>query len=197
MNVTTAFSSDLLTNKSEMKFSEELNIMIGMANVSFTENQSQLTGPNASEAASGSISSINTLLHYRFKNDSQRSWFVQANVPLASGATGSYLSSGGGLEFIWGKAASRTILKDSTTSLTISPTLRYFAAIEANIAYIAYLTETAKRSDTLLELGGYGGISYKVSNYHLRVQAGIDRGIGVNTTTLGMKAMLGGTIFLD
>ena len=67
----------------------------------------------------------------------------------------------------------------------------------ANIAYIAYVTETAKKSDTLLELGAHGGISRKVGKYHLRAQAGVDRGVGFTSTTLGMKALIGITLFLN
>jgi hypothetical protein len=165
--------------------------------VSFTENQSTLTGPNISEAASGSISSLNALLHYRFKNDTPRSWFAQTNIPIMSGSTGNYLSAGGGIEFTWGETSAKSILKDSTTSLVVLPIARYFLGIETNIAYIAYLTETAKKSDTLLEIGGYGGLSRKLGKFYLRAQAGIDRGVGVNTSTMGIKALFGGTIFLD
>ncbi len=168
-----------------------------MANVSFTENKSTLSGPNISEAASGSISSINALIHYRFKNETPRSWFVQTNIPLMSGSTGNYLSGGGGIEFTWGETSAKSILKDATTSLVVSPITRYFLGLETNIAYIAYLTETSKKSDTLLEIGGYGGLSRKVGKFYLRIQAGIDRGVGVNTSTMGIKALFGGTIFLD
>jgi hypothetical protein len=182
---------------SGLKFSNELSILLGIANVGFTENQSTLSGPNISEAASGSISSMNALLHYRFKNDSPRSWFVQTNIPIMSGSTGNYLSGGGGIEFTWGEVSAKSILKDSTTSLVVYPITRYFLGIETNIAYIAYLTETAKKSDTLLEIGGYGGISRKIGKYYLRAQAGVDRGVGINTSTLGIKALFGGTIFLD
>ncbi len=182
---------------SGLKFSNELSILLGVANVSFTENQSTLSGPNISEAASGSISSMNALLHYRFKNDSPRSWFVQTNIPIMSGSTGNYLSGGGGIEFTWGEVSAKSILKDSTTSLVVYPITRYFLGVETNIAYIAYLTETAKKSDTLLEIGGYGGISRKIGKYYLRAQAGVDRGVGINTSTLGIKALFGGTIFLD
>jgi hypothetical protein len=193
-NISITFAQD---QKTGLKFSDELSILLGMSNTSFTENQSTLTGPNISEAASGSISGMNALLHYRFKNDTSRSWFAQANLPIMSGATGSYLSGGGGIEFTWGEISAKSILKDSTTSLVVYPRMRYFLAIETNIAYIAYLTETAKKSDTLLELGGYGGISAKLGKYYLRAQGGVDRGVGVNTSTFGFKAFFGGTIFLD
>jgi hypothetical protein len=182
---------------SGLKFSDELSILMGVANVSFTENKSTLTGPNISEAASGSISSLNALLHYRFKNDTPRSWFAQTNIPIMSGTTGNYLSAGGGIEFTWGEASAKSILKDSTTSLVVYPITRYFLGLETNIAYIAYLTETAKKSDTLLEIGGYGGLSRRLGKFCLRIQAGIDRGVGVNTSTMSMKALFGGTIFLD
>jgi hypothetical protein len=183
--------------KAGLNYSKELNIMIGMVNSSYTENESSITGPNTSEVSAGAISSINALLHYRFKNEDTHAWFAQANIPLLSGSTGSYLSAGGGLEFIWGKASTRSTLSDAKTSLTVTPTLRYFAGVESNIAYVTYFTETAKKSDTMVELGGYGGIGYKLSRYDLRFQAGFDRGIGVNTTATTIKAGVGITYYVD
>jgi hypothetical protein len=171
--------------------------MIGMANVSFTENQSTLTGPNIAEAASGSISSINAGIHYRFPTESRYAWFTQLSIPLMSSSTGTYFSGGGGLEYSWGQSASRSVLKDSTTSLVVSPVTRYFVAGELNAAYMAYTTLEAKKSDSLLEVGGFGGVSRKVSKYHLRAQAGVGRGVGVSTSTLAIKLMAGITTFFD
>ncbi len=182
---------------SGLNYSKELNIMMGMVNSSYTENESSLTGPNTSEVSAGAISSINALFHYRFKNEDTYAWFAQASVPLLSGSTGSYLSGGGGLEFIWGKASTRSTLSDSKTSLTVTPTLRFFAGLESNIAYVTYFTETAKKSDTQVELGGYGGIGYKLGSYDLRFQAGFDRGVGVNTTATTIKAGLGLSYYVD
>lgn len=171
--------------------------MLGMANVSFTENQPTLTGPNISEASSGSISSINAYLHYRFPTDSRYAWFVQSSIPLLTNSIGTYFSGGGGLEYSWGQSAARSVLKDSSTTLVISPVTRYFVAGEINAAYMAYTTLTAKKSDTLLEIGTFGGVSRKFSKFHLRAQAGICRGVGVTTSTMGIKAMLGLTSFFD
>lgn len=195
---TFAFSEGVeLTSRGKLRTSDEFTLMLGMTNVSFTENQTSLSGPNTQTAASGAISSINTLLHYRFKQTDNRAWFTQVNIPVLSGATGSYLSGGGGMEFTWGESPNRSTLQDQHTSLVISPTIRYFAGIEANLSYIAYLTETAKKSDTLIEIGGYGGIGYKIRNYNLRFQAGFDRGTGISTNGNAMKAMAGATMFID
>jgi hypothetical protein len=182
---------------SGLKFSSELSVMIGMANIGFTENQSTLTGPNISEAASGSISSINAAFHYRLPTESRYAWFVQSSIPLISNSVGTYFSGGGGLEYSWGQSASRSVLKDSTTSLVVSPVTRYFVGGELNVAYMAYTTLSAKKSDTLLELGGFGGVSRKLGRFHLRVQGGVGRGVGVTTSTIGIKAMAGLTTFFD
>jgi hypothetical protein len=179
-----------------LKTSNELSMMVGMANVGYTESQSTLQGENVQEAAAGSVASISGMLHYRFRTDDRRAWYTQFTFPLMA-SQGSYLSGGGGMEYYWGKSPAKIVLKDATTSFTLSPVTRYFALFGLNMAYLAYLTETAKKNDTLLEIELGGGLSRKFSKWTLRAQAGIARGVGVTTSTMGMKAMVGGIFFLD
>lgn len=166
-----------------------------MANVSFAENEGTQTGPNKPVAASGSVAGISGQIHYRFKTTGRTAWYTQATFPLMAGE-GTYLSGGGGLEYYWGTPA-RSVLKDLTTSFTVTPTFRYFLNVGVNLGYIAYNTETAKKNDTLIEVEGGGGITYKFNSWTLRAQAGMARGTGIVTNTMGMKAMIGGTFFLD
>ncbi len=168
---------------------------MGMANVSFTENEGSQEGPNKQEAASGSVAGISGQIHYRFKTTGRIGWYTQATFPLMAGE-GTYLSGGGGLEYYWGTPA-RSVLKDLTTSFTITPTTRYFANLGVNLGYIAYNTETAKKNDTLIEVEIGGGVSHKFKKWTLRAQAGMARGTGIVTNTMGMKAMVGGIFFLD
>lgn len=155
-----------------------------------------LQGENQVVPASGSVASISGMLHYRFKSMGNRAWYGQFTFPLITGE-GTYISAGGGMEFYWGEAHSRTILQDATTSLVLSPVSRYFTYLELNLGYLAYTTETAKKNDTLLELGGGGGLSRRVGKWTLRAQLGAARGVGVITSTIGMKFLFGGTFFLD
>lgn len=179
-----------------LKSSEEFSMLIGMANIGFTENQTSLQGENVQEAASGSVASISGQLHYRFKTEDRKAWYTQFTFPLMA-SEGTYLSGGGGIEYYWGKAPAKVILKDATTSFILSPVTRYFLSAGLNMAYLAYTTETAKKNDTLLEIDLGGGISRKFKSWTLRASAGIARGVGVTTTTMGMKAMIGGIFFLD
>lgn len=170
---------------------------MGMANVGFTETQAALSGPNQQTPASGSVASISGQLHYRFRTDGRKAWYGQFTFPLMGGE-GTYLSGGAGMEYYFGKSSpARIVLQDTTTSFTISPVMRYFAYGGLNMAYISYLTETAKKNDTLLEIDLGGGLSRRFNSWTLRAQAGIGRGVGVATTTMGMKAMVGGIFFLD
>jgi hypothetical protein len=179
-----------------LRTSEELSMMIGMANIGFTESQTSLQGENIQAAASGSVASISGMLHYRFHTDDRKAWYGQFTFPLLA-SQGSYLSAGGGIEYYWGKAPAKIVLKDATTSFTLFPVTRYFALLGLNMGYLAYLTETAKKNDTLLELELGGGISRKFNRWTLRIHAGAARGVGVTTTTFGMKAMVGGIFFLE
>lgn len=179
-----------------LKKSDEFSLLMGMANIGFTETQSALSGPNQQTPASGSVASISGQLHYRFRTDDKKAWYSQFTFPLMA-SEGSYLSGGGGLEYYFGTAPAKIILKDATTSFTLTPVTRYFVSGGLNMAYIAYLTETAKKNDTLLEIDLGGGMTRKFNSWTLRAQAGIARGVGVATTTMGMKAMIGGIFFLD
>lgn len=167
-----------------------------MANLSFTENQSTLAGPNQKEAASGSVSGINGLIHYRFKTFDKIALFGQFSFPLLA-SEGTYISGGAGGEYYFGRSTSKMSLRDSTTSFVLTPITRFFASAGLNMAYISYKTETAQKSDTLLELEVGGGMSRKFSNWTLRAQLGVGRGVGVATSTFGFKGYLGGIFFLD
>ena len=178
--------------------SDEFTFSVGMANVSFTETQSSLSGANAKEAASGSVANIAGMLHYRFKTDDRKAFFGQFTFPLMAGAEGNYMSAGAGMEYYFGRAgAAQMTLRDATTTLSIRPINRYFLSGGINLGYISYLTETAKKNDTLLELEVGGGMSHRFESWTIRLQAGLARGVGVATTTMGMKAMVGGTFFLE
>ena len=171
--------------------------MIGMANISFTENQTTLQGPNQTVPFSGSVSSISGSLHYRFLTVDRKAFYSQFTFPLMGGSTGTYLAGGAGMEYYWGSMSSKASLSDSTTSLVLSPTMRYFVLSQLNIGYLSYTTLTAKKNDTLMEIELGGGLSKAFTKWTLRAQASMARGIGVTTTTMGMKLFFGGIFFLD
>lgn len=183
-------------SSSDLKKSDELSIMVGMANLSITENALSLTGPNKKIAASAKVSGINGLMHYRFKNFEKISLFGQFSFPLMS-SEGTYLAGGVGGEYYFGEASSKLVLNDSITSLIITPVMRYFAYSALNLAYVSYNTLTAKKNDTVFEIELGGGISRKFSKFSLRAQAGFARGVGVVSNTTCIKGMLGGIFFLD
>ena len=185
-----------MVTEGTMKSSDEFSLMTGMTNISFTESQAALSGPNQQTPASGSVAGISGMLHYRFRTDDRKAWYSQFTFPLMA-SQGTYLSGGAGMEYYWGQAPARIVLSDATTSFTLSPVTRFFALGGINLGYLAYLTPTAKKNDTMLELEVGGGMSRRFSRFTLRAQAGIARGVGVATNTMGMKAMLGGIFFLD
>jgi hypothetical protein len=181
---------------SDVQQAKELSFLVGMANISFTEAQSTLSGPNQTVASSGSVAAISGMLHYRFLTSGKRAFYSQFTFPMMGGE-GSYLSGGAGMEYYWGENSARNTLHDSTTTLAISPVMRFFALGQLNLAYLAYNTLSAKKSDTLLELELGGGLSRQFSKFTLRAQAGIARGVGVTTTTMGMKLFVGATFFFE
>lgn len=167
-----------------------------MTSLSFAETKSTLQGENQVAAASGSTSGISGMIHYRFNTLERWAWYSQFTFPLIA-SQGTYFSGGGGLEYNWGKAPAKMTLNDGTTSFILTPITRYFALVGINMGYLAYLTPTAKKNDTLLEIDTAAGLSKKIGKYDLRAQAGVSRGVGIATNTIGLKVMLGCIFFLD
>jgi hypothetical protein len=165
---------------------------VGMVNASFTENETGLTGDNIQEVSSGSVSSINGFINYKFKPNLQRSYYVNGTFPLLPGATGSYFGGTLGAEFYFGnRIGSKLSLYDQGSTLQMKPKSYFFWGGEVGLGYLIYLTETAKKTDILMTLGPMAGGVYKISEkWMIRYQAAYERGVGVSTTTSLMKFSL-------
>ncbi len=179
-------------------FHGEVTSFVGMAMVSYTENEKTISGENVSEIVAGTVSAMSLNLQYVLSQNFKKQYYMTATVPLIPSALGTYLGSGFGMEHYFSDVASKVSLFNSGTSITLTPTFRYFAGFEIGFGYLVYSSETAQKTDILLEIGGTGGFSYALSeNYALKVTVGILKGTGVVSTTMNMRALLGVTFFLD
>lgn len=180
------------------EFQKEFGISVGMANISFTEAQSGLAGENIKQPASGSTSNMSLQAFYKFLPGLKRSTYLYSTVPAMSSGQSSYFSVGAGMEFYFNEIGSRMQMSNSGTTIKITPRLRYFWGFEGGVGYITYLTLTEKKTDFLMDLGLMGGFTYPINEkWSLRTQLTIARGTGINTTTMEMKAFIGGTFYLD
>ena len=180
------------------EFQKEFGISVGMANISFTESQSGLAGENIKQPASGSTSNISLQAFYKFLPGLKRSAYFYSTVPAMSSGQSSYFSAGAGMEFYFNEIGSRMQMSNSGTTIKVTPRLRYFWGFEGGVGYITYLTLTEKKTDFLMDLGLMGGGTYPINEkWCLRAQFTVARGTGINTTTMEMKAFLGGIFYLD
>ena len=181
----------------ETKMLNELSTSLGIVIVNYAENEKSIEGENVSEAASGSISTINASISYKIPSGLRRAFSVTGSVPLLPSSEGSYLSLQGGYEFYFTDLGSELELYNSGTSLKVSPRLRYYAAAELGAGFLTYNTLSATKTDILFEMGGSGGLMYKVSKkINLKTSVGVYRGTGVVTSGFIIKAFVGGIFFL-
>lgn len=184
------FSSFALANE---RIDKEMTYSVGLVNTSYAESETGLTGENVQEAASGSVSSISGQIQYKFAPGFDKSYFLTGTFPLLPGATGSYFGGHVGVEFYFGeKIGSKVSLNNSGTTIKVKPRNVFFWGLEGGLGYLVYVTETAKKTDLLLDIGGFVGGTYIMSDkWRIRGQLGVTRGTGVNTTTMEMKAFFG------
>ena len=63
---------------------------------------------------------------------------------------------------------------------------------------MVYTTLNARKTDILLDLGGFGGGTYIINEkWRVRGQLGVARGTGVATTTLEIKAFFGLSYYVN
>lgn len=176
---------------------QEISYSVGAVNASYAEGQGNLTGENVAEPASGSVMSISGNVNWKFKPGLERSYYLSGTFPLVPNPQGSYFGAHVGMESYFGKTGSRMRLNNSGTTLKLKPGNNFFWGLEGGVGYLAYTTESAKKTDILLDLGALVGMNYIYSdNWQFRMSAGFARGTGVVTTVMEMKVFAGVTYIL-
>lgn len=176
---------------------QEIAYSIGAVNASYAEGAGNLSGENIEEPASGSVMSISGNLNWKFAPGLERSYYLSGTFPLVPNPQGSYFGAHIGVENYFGKIGSRMRLNNSGTTLKLKPGNNFFWGLEGGLGYLAYTTESAKKTDILLDLGALAGMNYIYSDeWQFRGTAGITRGTGVVTTVMEMKLFVGVTHIL-
>jgi hypothetical protein len=171
---------------------------MGMINTSLSEMKSGLAprtvgdSTQAEELFSGSVPVIGAFLEYEKFLNSKLSWLAKSSFPLLPGASGSYVSMGGGLNYYFKSLSSSGSFTVNNSRILIIPKWRFHAGGGLEGAYLVYNTETAKKSDTLISLYGNTGVTYtKNVNWGYRGEISYARAIGFNTSANVLKLMLG------
>lgn len=175
--------------------SDSLSISLGMVNVSFTESESTLAseeGEETEEAGSGSSAVISLDLTYNRPLDERKDFFARLIVPFMT-STGSGLVLGsGGMNYYFSGLSSDIKSEDPNVQVRISPDMRYYVGGELGFGYLIYTTESAKKSDILLNIGGHGGVLYSFrDHWSIKGELGIGKGVGTKVSTTMMKVFFG------
>jgi hypothetical protein len=181
---------------------KSLYFSTGLINTSYAERESALKSDSEDEEstkpASGSTSTIVIDAQYDFYTDNSKTFYGHVAAPLLGSAGSSIFLGGGGVNFYFGSLSSKAEFKDKDIILKVMPLLRYYWGIDANIGYLVYTTETAKKADIMLDLGAHGGGIYTVSDkLGVKAELGISRGTGVATSSMNMKILIGASYFFD
>lgn len=174
----------------------QVNFGGGMVNAGFTETPSGLQSTSSTAtpetAASGSVATMSAFVDWEKFLSAETSVLSRAIVPLLPGAAGSYIGFGAGLNRYFKSLSSVGSFVTKDAKLTIVPKWRFYYGGMVTGAYLIYNTETAKKSDTQVELGGQAGAIYnKDQRWGYKSEFGFARAVGFNTTAMTMKIFFG------
>ncbi len=189
-------------------YHQVMTTSIGMVSINVTENASTLaaaaTGSGSSEsntvstASSATASVISADVTYEFLNYATKSYFIRVVAPLLSSNGAGFFLGGLGVNFYMNSLSSMFTFSDSGTTLMMNPTMRFYWGPSAGLGFVVYNTETAKKSDLIFDLEIHGGgiLNFK-RDWGLRGEAGISRGTGITSSTIGFKVFVGLSYYLD
>lgn len=174
---------------------DSFSISLGMVNVSFTESPSALEseeGEEAEEAGSGSSAVISLDMTYNRPLDDKKEIYARGIVPFMPSTGAGLILGGGGMNYYFNGLSADVKRDDESVRLRISPSMRYYVGAELGFGYLIYTTESAKKSDLLLNIGGHGGMTYAFrDNWSFKGELGIGKGMGTKVSTTMMRVMLG------
>lgn len=170
---------------------------IGMVNISFAESDSTLAGDEDEEDAppgSGSASVMSMELSYHVPTSLKKEFFFRTLIPFQPTTGNALILGGAGMNYFINGQSSAVQTDNEDIEIRIMPKFRYYVGGQISFGYLVYNTETAKKSDILMELGAQGGAIYAWNeHWGIKGEAGFGRGIGTKVATTGIRIMLGTT----
>lgn len=162
---------------------------MGFTSVSYTENQSSITGENVKDPAAGSFSLITGNVYWKVIPKNNFSTFVDMTFPLVAADGSSFFGASIGTEYYFSPDNSVIIERSENFKISLTPTLRYYLVGSISALYFSYATESAIKNDTAVSLNLGGGGTYTVmENYAIKADLTVGRGVGVITSSISMRA---------
>lgn len=178
----------------------ELSVSTGMYSVTVAETE--VTSSSSSDSSSstaistaaenGVVSQIALDISYTFYSSDRISIYANSILPLmTSNGTGGFMGGVGINYYIMSRGSRHTVIH-SEVKIEITPKLRYYVGGMLSGGYIVYLTDTAEKSDSLIEISFHGGIKYNFDKeWGLISEIQMGKGTGVVSSTISMKATAG------
>lgn len=175
---------------------------IGSISASLSENPDKLvstdgTSSSATTPYTGTASSMPLDIMYEYFSNLKRSYFFRGSGPILASTPDRYYAGSAGINFYFGQVGTNAVVKDFNFEMKIVPKLRYYAGPAIGIGYLVYNTKSATKNDTMLELGGQGGVVYTLNRkWGLRAELGLSRATGVLISSTIIKILIGTTFNL-
>ena len=175
-----------------------------MYSISITESESALkstdttvevdeSDESTAEAASVTVFEFN----YDFFQTENRAFFFKGVVPLISSGGSSAFLGAAGANWFFNGAPSVFSYNNLGSTVYLIPKFRYYIGGSLGVGYLVYDTESAKKTDIYFDLGFHGGLMYNFGKrWGMRAEAGMGRGTGVTTNSMGMKVFVGSSYYL-
>lgn len=175
-----------------------------MYNITITENESAIettdtsvsiedTSETTSTAAAVTVLEVN----YDFLQTESKGFFLKAVVPLISSGGSSAFLGAAGMNWYFKGAPSVFSYNNLGSTVYLIPKFRFYVGGSLGVGYVVYDTESAKKSDLYFDLGFHGGVLYNFGKkWGMRAEAGMGRGTGVTTSSMGMKVFIGSSYYL-
>lgn len=176
------------------------SLTTGMVNLSYTEVASQIKQSNDTlkkEPGSGSSSVLSLSASYHIPLDVKKEVYFSGIVPFST-ASGSALMSGNvGGNYFFNGVSSSIKSENSEVIFRLRPKFRYYAGGDLGLAYLIYVTKTAKKTDFILDLSAHvGGIYSWKERWGIKAEAGFGKGMGTKVSSTAMKLFVGVTYSL-
>ncbi len=177
---------------------------VGMSNFSVTENEAAITQTDdtvatssTSEASSSSVSAMSFQLSWEFGHSGSMAYFVDAQAPLMGGSGSAIYNTRVGFNMYLNALGSKFTMNQQGTTVVIIPTLKYYWGASVGGGYVVYLTESQKKGDIFFGLGLHGGAVYSIGDtWGIKLEAGLSRTTGIETSGMKMDVMVGATYYL-
>lgn len=198
--VATSFLLSFSVFAADSDLENYLSLTTGMVNLSYAEVASQIKQTNDTlkkEPGSGSASVLSVSASYHLPLDVKKEVYFSGIVPFSTASGSALMSASLGGNYFFNGISSSIRSENSDVVFKLKPKFRYYAGGDLGLAYLIYVTNTAKKTDFILDLGAHvGGIYSWKDRWNIKAEAGFGKGMGTKVSSTGMKLFAGVTYSL-